>query len=132
MNWLRSMARRSPVFVTGTGLLIVLLFGLVDYLTGPEISFSTFYLIPIAAVSWLVGVSGGLVTSIAAAAVFLLAILLGPHEYAHPSIPYWNALVRLGFFLVVTVSLTSLKGARERREELSQFVVHDLRSPWRT
>lgn len=129
MNRLRFTARGSPVFVTGAGLLIVLLFGVVDYVTGPQISFSIFYLIPIAAVSWLVGAAGGLTTSVVAAACFLLAILLGPREYAHPSIPYWNALVRLGFFFIVTVSLTSLRGARERREELSRFVVHDLRSP---
>lgn len=129
MNWLRFIARRSAVAVTATGLLLVLILGVIDYVTGPEISFSIFYLIPVAAASWVVGVAAGIAMSVLAAISFLMAILLEQREYAHPSIPYWNALVRLGFFFIVAFSLSSLRTARNRREELGQFIVHDLRSP---
>jgi len=35
----------------------------------------------------------------------------------------------LGFFLIVAYALSALRASKERREELGQFIVHDLRSP---
>jgi signal transduction histidine kinase len=37
--------------------------------------------------------------------------------------------VRLAFCVIVSYSLTSLRAARARQEELTHFLVHDLRSP---
>ena len=37
------------------GLVLVLLVGIARYLTGVEVSFSIFYLIPVGLVSWFVG-----------------------------------------------------------------------------
>lgn len=117
------------MFKAVLGVVLVVLFGTVDYATGPEVSFSIFYLIPIVAVTWLVGLVAGIVTSVVAAASYLAAILMEGRDFSHPSIPYWNAVVRLGFFLVVTASLASLRRAMHRHEEMQQFIVHDLRSP---
>jgi signal transduction histidine kinase len=50
-------------------------------------------------------------------------------SYSHPTIPFWNALVRLSFFLIVSFTLTSLQAARTRQEEMMHFIVHDLKSP---
>jgi hypothetical protein len=47
----------------------------------------------------------------------------------HPLVPYWNAAVRLGFFLIVTLTLSLLYRTQERQEELMAFLVHDLRAP---
>lgn len=129
MNWLRFLARQSRATILAIGLILVVVLGLVDYVTGPEISFSIFYLIPTASLAWVSGLTAGVIASIAAASTYLVADLLGPEVYSHPSIPYWNALVRLGFFLIVAVSLSSLRSAQDKRQELRQFVVHDLRSP---
>jgi signal transduction histidine kinase len=43
--------------------------------------------------------------------------------------PFWNAGVRLSFFLIVTFTLASLRDARSRQADLANFIVHDLRSP---
>lgn len=129
MIWLQFSARWSRISVTAVGLSVVLLFGVLDYVSGSEISVSIIYLIPIAAVAWLSGIAAGSVVSVMAAICYLTAILLEDHGYSHPSIPYWNALVRLGFFFVMAGSLSSLRWTRERREELRQFIIHDLRSP---
>jgi signal transduction histidine kinase len=45
------------------------------------------------------------------------------------AIPFWNAMVRLGFFLIVVFSLAMLRRSRERQEDLMAFVIHDLRAP---
>lgn len=41
----------------------------------------------------------------------------------------WNAVARLGVFVVVVYTLTALQTARQRQEELTRFLAHDLRSP---
>lgn len=129
MNSLRFREAVSATSVTAVGLVLVAALGVVDYITGPEISFSIFYLIPIALVSWVVGLAAGLITSALAAVSYLAALLMESREFSHPSIPFWNAVVRMGFFFVVTVSLASLRHAIDRQEELRQFIIHDLRSP---
>lgn len=111
------------------GFALTALLGGIDYLTGPEFSFSIFYLIPISLLAWQVGKRAGIVVSIVSAASWLAADLLSGRSYAHPTIPYWNTVVRLGFFLITVYALSAAKAARERQEELMQFIVHDLRAP---
>lgn len=103
--------------------------GCFDLVTGPEISFSIFYLIPIALVAWFTGRRAGYGVSFVAAATWLTADLLTQEHYSYFTIPYWNAAVRMGFFVVMTYALSALRASRIRQEELSHFIVHDLRSP---
>jgi signal transduction histidine kinase len=126
MKYLHKLPKPSLIIL---GIVFILALGIIDYLTGPEISFSIFYLIPISLTAWLVGKSGGIVMSAAGATSWLVADLLAGHVYSHLAIPYWNAIVRLGFFLIVTYSLSQLRFSRERQDELGHFIVHDLRSP---
>lgn len=126
---LKYLGNHPPLFLIIESLLFVGFIGCLDYLTGYELAFSIFYLIPISIVAWFVGKNAGITVSLVAMVAWLLADLLTGHTYSIPSIPYWNALVRLGFFLIVTYILTGLHLAQKRREELNQFIVHDLRSP---
>lgn len=128
MNWMRFVARRSRSSVLLFSLLLVTLLGVADYATGPEISFSIFYLLPISLVSWFVGFPAGVVTSALAAFAFLTDSV-GRGSFSHVTIPFWNAIARLGFFIFVATTLSSLRSAIDRREELSRFIIHDLRSP---
>jgi signal transduction histidine kinase len=123
---LSQWSRTSWVVV---GFALTVLLGGLDYLTGHELSFSIFYLIPISLLAWRVGKRAGIVISIFSAASWLTADVLSGRSYAHPTIPYWNTVVRLGFFLITTYTLSAAQAASERREELMQFIVHDLRAP---
>jgi signal transduction histidine kinase len=125
-GFLSEQPRTRIVFL---GLLSVAFLWLLDYLTGYEISFSIFYLLPVVMVAWYVNQRAGLLISFSAAASWLLAELLAGSSYSHPAIPLWNTLVRLGFFLIVTYILSTLRIARQNQENLIDFVVHDLRSP---
>ena len=96
----------------------VLLCGFLDYLTGPEIGFALFYLIPVAGGAWFVSERIGTVLAVAAAAIWLLADLSWGVDYSHPVIPYWNAVVRLSIFLIVSVLVSRLRkshGTLERK-----------------
>lgn len=129
MRILHILSRLSPTAVTAIGVAMVAMLGGVDVATGSEISFSIFYLLPIAMTAWYCHPTAGLLMALLSGAMWLAADVLSGHAYSHPMIPYWNALVRLGFFLITTYTLSALRAARVRREELGQFIVHDLRSP---
>jgi signal transduction histidine kinase len=96
---------------------LVLVIGIADYLTGTQISFSIFYLLPISLASWFVGKKMGVFISVASFTALLSADLLAGSHYSHPAIPYWNGVVLLGFFVIVVLILTQLK--REYSKELA-------------
>ncbi len=121
--------KQSKVSLTVLGLVLVFLLGTLDYLTGPELSFSIFYLLPISMAAWFVGRRSGIGVSVVSATAWFTADLMAKHVYSHPATPYWNTIVRLGFFLTVSYVLSALKASIDRQEELAQFIVHDLRSP---
>lgn len=115
--------------VLAVGIILIGLIGSADYLTGSELSFSVFYLIPIVMLTETFGSRVGIAASVASAIIWLLADLTSDRLYSSSAIPFWNGAVRLSFFLIVTVTLASLRAARSHQEELSHFIVHDLRSP---
>jgi hypothetical protein len=99
-------------------LFLVLLIGVLDYLTGYELSFSIFYLGPILFVTWFVSRRAGITTSLTGAATWFLADLLSGHEYSNILIPYWNATVRLFFFLTISMLLWWFKSAFDEKTRL--------------
>lgn len=110
--------RRPGLRVLALGLCGVGLLGTLDALSGAEVSFSIFYLLPISLVTMRGGTAEGLATAGVSAAVWLFADIAGGAHYSSPLIPYWNAVVRLGYFSLHTVLLGRLYGAMTR-ERLS-------------
>jgi diguanylate cyclase (GGDEF)-like protein len=120
MNLTSFFNKRSKIFWGSTGFIMVVLLGLVDYLTGYELSFALFYLIPIALVAWFGGKRLGLLISAASAIAWFSADFLSGNRYLNPSLYVWNTLLRLGFFLVVTLLLSALQQAYIVNQELAQ------------
>src|SRR5688572_12171417 len=82
-------------------LLLIAGITVIDFLTNPEVSLAILYLVPIAFATWNLGRPAGLLTSVLCALISLF-IDLGLGVFPSPIIPYWNALMRLGFFAIVT------------------------------
>lgn len=99
---------------------ILVLIGILDHLTGPEISFSVFYLLPIAVVAWFLGSRRGYVFSASGAFVWIIADLSSEPHYSHPLIPLWNALVRMGFFTFTAFLIGELKQRLGNEEKLAR------------
>jgi diguanylate cyclase (GGDEF)-like protein len=113
-------SRRSQTFIVIIGLLIVVIFGFVDYLTGPELAFSIFYLLPILLVTWYARRIWGYTISIVSALSWFLADILSPHRYFNLAVLLWNAAVSLGFFLFFSNTLALLKSAHHREKEMAR------------
>lgn len=118
VGWL---LRQSKISLSGFGLGIAFLVAAADYLTGYEVSFGVFYLIPIFLVSWGVGRAGAIFLSIASAVLWLLADVGSGHPYSNPAFAYWNAGVRFGFFLAVASLAWHLREAQEKEKNLARL-----------
>lgn len=94
-------------FLIGLGLVVIV--GFADYYSGFELSFSLFYLIPIGVVAWYSNKIMGLTMSLIATILWFLIDQYGGHVYSSTIIPYWNAVVRFGFFCIVSYLLPVFK-----------------------
>jgi len=97
----------------------ILALGIIDYLTGAELSFSIFYLIPISMAAWVLGKYSGFTYSVASAAVWLISNLLSGQSFSFAWIGVWNTLIRFGFFGVVTILLAELHTVLESERLLA-------------
>ncbi|MFH1738917.1 MAG: PAS domain-containing protein, partial [bacterium] len=77
----------------------ILIVGSLDYVTGFELSFGIFYLIPVVLAAWVLGLRAGLLVSVFCSCVWLAVDVASGHPYSSVVAPLWNAGVRLGFFL---------------------------------
>lgn len=114
------LEKRTAAFWIATAFGLLCFISAVDIWTGPEISLSVFYLIPIVLVTWFVGSMAGFVSCVVGAIAWFAADTLGGQLYSHPAIRYWNAFVRFGFFLAVTWLLPAMKGL-EREQGLARL-----------
>ncbi len=100
--------RTSPVKVAFLGLLATGVFGVADYLTGIEVSFSIFYLIPVAYTTWYGSRRMGFAVGGVSALVWLVVDAID-QTYSHWLVAVWNAAARLAFFLVTGYLLGEVK-----------------------
>jgi len=111
------LARRSntEIFLISTGML--LLIGIFDFLTGPELGFSIFYLLPIMVVAWFVSRRAAFYASVIGALVWLPADFFSREWFIPLWVYYWNAVLLLGVFLTLTHFISVLREANEREKE---------------
>lgn len=124
--------RQPRHLILALGIFQLVLVGTIDYLTGPDLAFSIFYLFPVLVAVISLGRRAGFVASIMSAIAWLIVDMLTPRHNAGPAYHFlnvWNALVNLNFFLIITFSISAMRAARQKQDELLHFIVHDLRSP---
>jgi signal transduction histidine kinase len=109
LQFVNRLENRSRRVLITLALLIIALIGLVDYLTGHEISFSVFYLLGVALAVWFVGWGFGALISVTSVGVWLLGDFASGAQFSGPLVPIWNALVLLTFYLVVVWLLARLR-----------------------
>ena len=99
---------------------LVILVGFLDYITGEEISFSVFYLVPVSLATWRTGQWMGILFCVFSAITWFYTDIISGHVYSHSAIPYWNAFVRLCFFLIISSLLIKLRSSLMYERELSR------------
>ena len=120
MSFLVSLEKLNKLFVIAIGSVLIIVVGIIDFLTGYEIAFSLFYLIPISLVTWLTGRHFGIVISLLSAIVWFISDVAAGASYSHPLIYAWNTIIILGFFVIVTYLLSSLRRLLDYEKELAR------------
>jgi len=105
MKTVNILKKFSISFWITMGILLLVVVGIFDYITGTELSFSLFYVFPIALITWGTNLKIGIIIATASMAVWLIVDTLAGAVYSHPAIQYWNAIVRFSFFLLVVISI---------------------------
>ena len=109
--------KRSKALVLTVSVALVAIIGSVDYLTGSEIYFSSFYLLPVALVAWFVGGGFGIVISMLSVAVWLTGDFAAGVHYSSLLVPLWNGAIALTVYFVVVKTLVSLRKLQKELEE---------------
>ena len=97
--------------------LLMLLVGVLDHVTGTQVSVTVVYFLPIAMGTWLVSRRTGLFLAIGGALMWLVVERIAGVPYAHPLIQCWNALGLTISFGVVVLLLSALRESHARLEE---------------
>jgi signal transduction histidine kinase len=123
MNVKDVLCKRSGLFLTGLGFVLVIWIGTINYWTGPVFSSLAFYLVPVIIMIWYVGRPAGMLISIAGALTWVLTDLISAPSYPHIIIPVWNLAEKLSvYFLVVYILLRLSKKEEALRVQHNQFL----------
>jgi diguanylate cyclase (GGDEF)-like protein len=120
MNLTGFLKKKSRRFSIILGFILIGIVGYVDYVTGREVSFAIFYLLPIGLITWYTGRQPGVLASVASALTWFFDEYTGTDLSLYPAVPYWNAAGMLGFFLVVTYILAELKDAMQKEKKMAR------------
>lgn len=101
-------------------LLQILVFGIVDWVTGYELAFSVFYLVPVSVAAWYAAGVATYAIALIATATWLGVEYTFDHTYSAQWILYWNSTVRLMFFAVVAFLIRQLRAHVEAQQRLAR------------
>ena len=106
----RYLGRQPRTAVAGLCILLTLLVGYIDYLTGPGISMSAYYLLPLALAAWFMGWRFSIAAIVLSIAVWIAAnIWDGDPNFMRPVAFGWDATVQLVSDAIVVFIVTRLR-----------------------
>ncbi len=101
--------KTNKAFWTTLGILLLCGVAILDFMTGAELSFSIFYLIPIGLLTWQVNGNIGIAVAFISAGIWLLIEVISAPYYSSSFIYFWNTIIRLGFFLLPVLLFRNLE-----------------------
>jgi len=108
---------RPTAFWVCLSLVIMAIVGAFDYLTGFELNFFAFYLVPVILAVWFVGRGFGVFVSSVCVVVSIAGDVFAGARYSSPLVPVWNTVILLTFFFVVVWILARLRSLHFELEE---------------
>lgn len=97
--------------------LCVAVIGATDYLTGPDIGFSLFYLAPIVWGAWRIGAIAGLSVSVIAGLSWVGADVAW---HGVTAVSLWNGFTRIGIFVSMAWLISRLKREQQSLHQLNE------------
>jgi len=108
-----------PVFIFTGCLVLLLLLGWVDYITGYELGFFVFYTVPIGLAAWYLGRWPGIGIALGATTAWWLADAFAGAKYSSRFSFWWNSAVHFSAFVINAVTIAKIRLELRRRDELA-------------
>ena len=121
MELISYLTKRSKAFWGILGFILVVILGIIDYVTGIELNLTLFYLIPIFLVAWFADENLALVISAVSALTLFITDFSNGLLYSNLMIYVWNTLIRLGFFIIASRLLTELRKALRANQDAARM-----------
>lgn len=116
--------KAGKTFWVIVGILLLLIVAFLDFATGTELSFSIFYLIPIFLFTWAVNGNIGIAIACISSLIWLFIEAVSGPQYSSWFVYFWNAIIRLGFFLLPVLLVRNLE--QERMHARTDFLTTAL------
>jgi hypothetical protein len=100
-------------------MLVLLLIGWLDYITGYEIGFFIFYFIPVAIAAWYCGPKDGICIAISSAVCWFFSDRFTHHPYSRTYLIYWEMFIRLISFLTTSMTLSKIRDLLLNEERMT-------------
>jgi diguanylate cyclase (GGDEF)-like protein len=119
-------SKQSKSFILTLTLILAVTIGIIDYVTGTQISVLIYYVIPVYISTWFVGSGAGIVLSVFCTVTWAIANNVFMHSFDFAFIPYWNVSMYLVFLLGTTYFLRLLKVSLEQERQVARtdFLTH--------
>lgn len=109
------------------GLMLLVVVAAADYLTGYELTFFIFYLLPILFVLRGAGQGLAFATAILSAVVWLLVNMAAGEHYDDLLTPIWNMAIRLSVFLLIIILVSSRNELQTLVEQRTEKLQEEIR-----
>lgn len=116
-------ADQTPLSLFLEGLLMVWCIALIDYGTGYEVAVFPFYSIPILLVVWFSGGRSGALICVCAALAWFCTDKASGHHYHREWLRFWDAIIRMAFYLLVLFAGTTLRNQRDAQRMRIELLV---------
>jgi len=123
-KFILSFEKAGKTFWVIVGILLLLIVAFLDFATGTELSFSIFYLIPIFLFTWAVNGNIGIAIACISSLIWLFIEAVSGPQYSSWFVYFWNAIIRLGFFLLPVLLVRNLE--QERMHARTDFLTTAL------
>ncbi|MDD5561679.1 MAG: histidine kinase dimerization/phospho-acceptor domain-containing protein [Candidatus Omnitrophica bacterium] len=110
-------------------LVLICIIGFLDYITGIELQFFIFYLLPIGIMAWYGSLSLGIFASLISIFAWAFINIFSGHFYSSAYIFIWNGSIRFIVFTIFALFIFKIRSSQETREDFINFIIHDLRVP---
>jgi signal transduction histidine kinase len=110
-------AHQNPIRLTRLSAWGVVLVGVLDYLTGPELLLAVLYLLPVILTTWFAGKRNGILVAALAGLVWTTADLASSPPPLHLGVALWSLSSRLGVLALVMLLLARIRVLQSGLEE---------------
>jgi glucose-6-phosphate-specific signal transduction histidine kinase len=99
---------------------VIVVVGVLDWITGYEVSFYIFYIIPIAFAAWNINIKGAMVAAFLSGIVWSIADIFAGHIYSSIWLEDWNTWSRFISFIAIGWTIARIRQQLDNERQIAE------------